>query len=455
MPVERSVFMRSVYFLLFGLVAFSVSVSGQEAPEQLTTEDIIEMVQAGISDRLILQKISISTLLYEPSVQDILNLKKAGASDRIIEALMGVTSPTPTRATSTAQLPESGWEFQLEPMWMDVGGWNEHVGDIVNASFTTIVGPPGVASDIRDRRPVNLDLDAGFAFRGSVTYEYQQWGVGAAGWFFGTDDSLSGTVTTPVPTADTFFRNFVSFWGEPRGPVTNELEPSGIAPEEFRVDQELDTFTAEVFGFRTLAENSSSRIDAIVGVKVGQLETTQNQSINLRSFLFDGFGPGLHFNNFISLSSTAEAEFLGVGPMVGFSGRATWRQLAFHTFVTQSLLIGDADLEGQFTDIDDISSTPDPAGPFTPFLLIRSDLPFSRSEKAFIPVTEFQLVAEWHITRILAVGATGFAAIWFDAPVAPTFSFPTVSTVPFPGQWTVEKRTLGFVGVGLKLEARF
>ncbi len=141
--------------------------------------------------------------------------------------------------------------------------------------------------------------------------------------------------------------------------------------------------------------------------------------------------------------------------MVGFSGRATWRQLAFRAFVTQSLLIGDADLEGLFTDIDDISSTPDPAGPFTPFLLIRSDLPFSTSERAFIPVTEFQLAAKWHITRILAVGATGFAAIWFDAPVAPTFSFPTVNTVAFPGQWTVEERTLGFVGVGLKFEARF
>ena len=170
--------------------------------------------------------------------------------------------------------------------------------------------------------------------------------------------------------------------------------------------------------------------------------------------MFDGFGPGLHFNNFISLSSSAEAKFLGVGLMVGFSGRATWRQLAFHTFVTQSLLIGDADLEGLFTDVDDISSTPEPAGPFTPVLLISSDLPFSTSEKAFIPVTEFQLVAKWHITEILAVGATGFATIWFDAPVASTFSFPTVSTVPFPGQWTEEKRTLGFVGVGLKLEAR-
>ncbi len=30
------------------------------------------------------------------------------------------------------QRPVRGWEFQLEPMWMDVGGWNEHVGDIVN-----------------------------------------------------------------------------------------------------------------------------------------------------------------------------------------------------------------------------------------------------------------------------------------------------------------------------------
>ncbi len=353
------------------------------------------------------------------------------------------------------QRPVRGWEFQLEPMWMDVGGHNEHVGDIVNASFTTVVGPPRVESDVRDRRPINLDLDARFAFRGSVTYEYQQWGVGAAGWFFETDDAVSGTVTTPVATADTFFQNFVSFWREPRGAVTNELDPSGIAPEEFRADQELETFTVELFGFRTLAENSSSRIDAIVGVKVGRLETTQNQSRNLRAFLFDELGPGLHFNNFISLSSTAEAEFLGVGPMVGFSGRATWGRLGFRAFVTQSLLIGDADLEGLFTDIDDISSTPDPAGPFTPLLLIQSDLPFSSRERVFVPVTEFQLTTEWHITRILAVGATGFAAIWFDAPVAPTFSFPTVSTVSFPGQWTIEKRTLGFLGVGLKLEARF
>jgi len=50
MPVERSVSMKGVYFLLVCLIAFSVGLYGQEAPEELTTEDIIEMIQAGISD---------------------------------------------------------------------------------------------------------------------------------------------------------------------------------------------------------------------------------------------------------------------------------------------------------------------------------------------------------------------------------------------------------------------
>ena len=67
---------------------------------------------------------------------------------------------------------------------MDVDGRNEHVGDIVNASFTTIVGPPRVESDIRDRRPINLALDAGFAFRGSVTYNGSNGGLAVPDGFW-------------------------------------------------------------------------------------------------------------------------------------------------------------------------------------------------------------------------------------------------------------------------------
>ncbi len=85
-----------MYFLLFFLVAFSVGLYGQEAPEELTPDDIIEMIEAGLSDSLIIQKIRISTLLYEPNVQDIVELRKAGASERIIQAVMGISSPMRT-----------------------------------------------------------------------------------------------------------------------------------------------------------------------------------------------------------------------------------------------------------------------------------------------------------------------------------------------------------------------
>ena len=311
------------------------------------------------------------------------------------------------------QFPEKGWEFQLEPMRMAGGGWDEHVGDIVKQTVTTTAT---VVRDLRDREPINLDLDPGFALRGSAAYRQQQWGAGVAAWFFDTDDSVSGRVTThqPTTTATSTRRveNFVSLWKEPRGTLLNELEPSGQSPFDFRVEEALNTITLDFFAFRTLAETRSSRIDLIAGVKVGRLDTEQDQGVDVRAFIFDDFGLGSHFNNFVSLSSTAEAKFLGAGPMVGFSGQARWRQLGFRAFVTHSLLIRDADLNGTFTDIDDISSTPDPAGPFTPVLMIRSDLPFSKSETAFIPVTEFQLAAKWHIMN--RPGFPGGSISWED-----------------------------------------
>ena len=57
--------MKGFYFLLVCLIAFSVGVYGQE---ELTIDDIIDMVQAGLSDSFVLQKIRISTLEYRAMV---------------------------------------------------------------------------------------------------------------------------------------------------------------------------------------------------------------------------------------------------------------------------------------------------------------------------------------------------------------------------------------------------
>ena len=134
-------FMKSLCFLLSFLVAFSAGLYGQE---ELSVQDIIDMVHAGLSDSFVLQKIRISTLEYEPSVEDLVELRRAGVSERIILALMGVTSPT--RLTSQARYTSegaiyhgfelfAGYAYGLFDGNVDLQGWNLSTGHNVNRWF--------------------------------------------------------------------------------------------------------------------------------------------------------------------------------------------------------------------------------------------------------------------------------------------------------------------------------
>ncbi len=122
--------MKSLCFLLSFLVAFSAGLYGQE---ELSIQDIIDMVHAGLSDSFVLQKIRISTLEYEPSVEDLVELRRAGVSERIILALMGVT--TQTRLTSQVRYASEGaiyhglevfggYSYGLLQGTVDLNGWN-------------------------------------------------------------------------------------------------------------------------------------------------------------------------------------------------------------------------------------------------------------------------------------------------------------------------------------------
>jgi len=124
--------MKGFYFLLVCLIAFSVGVYGQE---ELTIDDIIDMVQAGLSDSFIQKKIRISTLEYPPTVEDLVELRRAGVSERIILALMGVGYKGQIDSTSQTRyayedMPHPDYElygafsaFFLDGT-QDVRGWN-------------------------------------------------------------------------------------------------------------------------------------------------------------------------------------------------------------------------------------------------------------------------------------------------------------------------------------------
>ena len=139
--------MKGFCFLLVCLIAFSVGLYGQE---ELTIDDIIDMVQAGLSDSFIQKKIQISTLEYPPTVEDLVELRRAGVSERIILALMGVgykgrlSSASQTRY-AYEDMPHPDYElfggysaFFLDGS-QDIRGWNitstNHFNNLVGLTF--------------------------------------------------------------------------------------------------------------------------------------------------------------------------------------------------------------------------------------------------------------------------------------------------------------------------------
>ncbi len=83
----------------------------QQVLVELTVEQIVQLVQAGLPEDLIIAKIRKNGKAFDLSTEQLLQLKKAGASDNIIRVLMDpqaqpvATLPAP--ATIPDQLPES------------------------------------------------------------------------------------------------------------------------------------------------------------------------------------------------------------------------------------------------------------------------------------------------------------------------------------------------------------
>ena len=66
----------------------------QQSPSlsALTNDDIVKLKNAGISDQLVIQRISMSPNSFKLDIDDLTALKKAGISDAVIVAMMSAAS---------------------------------------------------------------------------------------------------------------------------------------------------------------------------------------------------------------------------------------------------------------------------------------------------------------------------------------------------------------------------
>jgi len=79
----------------------SAPAASSSAKPGLTVDGVISMVQAGLSDDLIIEKIHRSGQSFDLSADDMVRLKNAKASDAVIKAMMEAT-PAPATAASPA-----------------------------------------------------------------------------------------------------------------------------------------------------------------------------------------------------------------------------------------------------------------------------------------------------------------------------------------------------------------
>ena len=361
-------------------------------------------------------------------------------------------TPAPQAWAQANELPE-GWEIQLIPMWMWVKGFDEHMGDTF-IDVDTFDGED-FFTHTRDFKPINLEMESNFPGRAELTYRKNQWGFGVSAWFFYTDDSISGVVRGSPTISNgttTDFEPGIVMWSDDFFSQDlvglDEFDPSGFAPIRFFADGELDTFTFDLYGLRTLAEKPASRIDLLVGLKLGWLDMELNRgfsvaAIDLTGSCVSGF---CLFTD--ERRSETDSDFLGIGPMVGFAGDATWKRFRFKAFITQSVLAGEADLDGvrrrAFRTFSTANS--DGSGPFVQDFIDAEELKFDKEETVFVPVTEAEIKVKYEITENIALGLAGFASIWHDAPVPPRFDEDD-------DIWFLRgERTLVFMGVGLDLE---
>ena len=367
-------------------------------------------------------------------------------------------------APAAAQTTGS-WEFQFELMRMDVKGADTNTGHVVRLTEVQTLNPPQV-SDRVTHTPIDLNMDGTNTIRGGLTHRGPAWGFGVNTWYLRTDDSESGRVSSAADSVSsssiTSEFNSVLMWDELVSPVRNDLQASRLSPLDFQVSGRLRTFALDGFALTSLVNNDTIRFELIMGGKVARVRSAQDQDLKLRAFILNAFRP-LHLNNNIELSSTADANFSGVGPMAGWSARARWGRLRFDASVTESILYASSTQTGVFSDVDDLMAAQSPTGPFLtcPAALatlgcfgVRSDWNFEKSTKAFVPVTDLQLKVLVDVAQHIAVGGSSFTSIWNNVPAPPAFT--QTHSDAGPGlNWDFGTRSLRFGSIGLVVNFTF
>lgn len=309
---------------------------------------------------------------------------------------------------------ESEWSLQLEPMYMRAYGHDQHVLTIRESQ----VGPPAA----ENKTAVNLETESGLAFRLELQNKRKQWGWGVDLFSFATSQKTASRTAA----AD-----------GPAGPVDEivfqvaDREYTSTGPGEVLFygileDTDLEAWTVDLYGMRTLADKPQSGIHLQFGLRFGDFDNDYFAVVGEQDV--DGTELGASSNYAVM-----------AGPLVGLGGDVRVGRNHIKGYIGQSVLIGSAELSNMSTDFTGPVGTPSPV----------SQESFRKDQDVAIPITEFRLKWTYSVSKMVALGVGANTSVWWDVSVPP-------GVMPIEGgDGVLHENTIVFFGLVGAVELTF
>jgi hypothetical protein len=104
----------SAPFVVAFLMTSLLMTRSVDAQEVLTNQSVVEMVKAGLSERVIIAKIRNSPTKFDTQTDALIALQKNGVPEKVIEAIMSPSAPAAAAAPPASSAP-AGSEAMAPP----------------------------------------------------------------------------------------------------------------------------------------------------------------------------------------------------------------------------------------------------------------------------------------------------------------------------------------------------
>jgi hypothetical protein len=319
-------------------------------------------------------------------------------------------------ASEFAVAAENGdWTLLLEPMYMDAFGHDRPVLSVRELDLDAMPATDTLT-------PVALDTEGTFTNRFTLRYSratWEDWTLGLDLIFFGASQGRPSRAAAAAGSVDEVVfemtdRSFVS------------SDPGETAFFEVLGDTDLEVWTQDVYGIKTLAGTPERRLRLLLGLRNADFDNDYHGIAGI-----DGVNGSL-----VDASSNYDRM---LGPLVGLIGDIELGNSTLTAYLGQSVVFGSADLGRVVSDF---------VGPPSDSPTLDAVNSFERTQDVSIPITELRLTWLHPVGRRLSLGVTANVSVWSDVPVPPAI-------VPGATAGSFDESTIVFSGIGAALQFDF